>query len=206
IFHIQKDFFAKIRFNVMYIIFVISLTAYVFLHSALAATPVKRYFHKRISKQHYRIWYNIISLFLMVPILIIYYKYAPTNLSDNILLKIVGTSLLLLGLDLFRQCRPIYDWNEFLGISFSEQQELSTAGLLEYVRHPLYLASLILMSGLILLNLNMWSLSAYLIIIVYLLLGIHFEEKKLVMQFGTPYRLYQHQVPMLIPKTLKLFK
>jgi methanethiol S-methyltransferase len=40
---------------------------------------------------------------------------------------------------------------------------------------------------------------ACLVITGYTVLGARLEEKKLVVQFGEMYKLYQQRVPMLIP-------
>ena len=39
---------------------------------------------------------------------------------------------------------------------------------------------------------------------LYILIGIRFEERSLVTQFGDAYRDYQNQVPMLIPRLVRL--
>src|SRR5579862_1022720 len=72
-----------------------------------------------------------------------------------------------------------------------------TPSLYRYVRHPLYLGFV----------LTMWSVptmtAGHLIFSAggtgYILVGIWFEERDLVHQFGDTYRRYREQVGMLIP-------
>jgi methanethiol S-methyltransferase len=78
----------------------------------------------------------------------------------------------------------------------TENGEFDSSGVLGVVRHPWYLAVLILLwardqslSGLII---NM-------ILSVYLVIGTFLEERKLILEFGDKYRVYQLQVSMFIP-------
>lgn len=41
---------------------------------------------------------------------------------------------------------------------------------------------------------------------VYVLIGLHFEERSLVREFGATYRDYQNRVPMLIPDPFRLLR
>ncbi|MEO7938266.1 MAG: methanethiol S-methyltransferase [Burkholderiaceae bacterium] len=75
--------------------------------------------------------------------------------------------------------------------------EFRTPMLYRYVRHPLYLGLL----------LGMWSVpvmtAGHLLfslgLSLYILIGIAFEERDLLRQFGERYRIYKQQVGMLIP-------
>jgi methanethiol S-methyltransferase len=78
------------------------------------------------------------------------------------------------------------------------EAEFRTPMLYRYVRHPLYLGLL----------LGLWSVPVMtagrllfaLGLGLYILIGIMFEERDLVRQFGERYRIYKEQVGMLIPR------
>ena len=80
--------------------------------------------------------------------------------------------------------------------------EFRTPLLYRYVRHPLYLGIL----------LSLWSVpvmtGGHLVFSVglsgYILLGIWFEERDLIAQFGARYRRYRDQVGMLVPRRSRL--
>ena len=67
------------------------------------------------------------------------------------------------------------------------------------VRHPLYLGTFTFIWGLWLLFPTLSLLIANFIITVYTLIGIRFEEKKLVELFGENYTRYQQSVPKILP-------
>ena len=93
---------------------------------------------------------------------------------------------------------------QFLGIRQWVKQKdegtgkLSVQGLYRWVRHPLYSAGLLfvwlvpmMMTSMFLLNLSLT---------IYILVGIVFEERRLVDEFGENYVQYQQDVPRLFPR------
>ena len=81
---------------------------------------------------------------------------------------------------------------------------LQQSGLHKYVRHPLYLGTLLFIWGLFFIFPWLNNLIAAVIISVYILIGIRLEEKKLLEEFGHVYANYISQVPMLIPRARRV--
>jgi protein-S-isoprenylcysteine O-methyltransferase Ste14 len=69
----------------------------------------------------------------------------------------------------------------------------------QYVRHPLYFATVILILALFLLVPTQKMLLVLLISYSYILIGSRLEERKLVAIFGEEYQAYQKTVKALIP-------
>lgn len=79
------------------------------------------------------------------------------------------------------------------------QNELMITGIHKYVRHPLYAGTFLFIWGLWLFLPLLSLLITNMIITIYTLLGIKWEEQKLEAEFGASYKQYKQQVPKLIP-------
>jgi protein-S-isoprenylcysteine O-methyltransferase Ste14 len=78
-----------------------------------------------------------------------------------------------------------------------KQAPLITHGPYRWVRHPLYLSSLLLLWSYPDLTLDRLLLN--LLFTVWVIAGILLEERKLMAAYGEAYRSYQREVPMMIP-------
>jgi protein-S-isoprenylcysteine O-methyltransferase Ste14 len=74
---------------------------------------------------------------------------------------------------------------------------LVTSGLYRSVRHPLYTFSLLILWLSPSMSIN--SFIVYLSLTIYILIGIIFEERKLLREFGKAYEEYKSNTPMLFP-------
>ena len=75
-------------------------------------------------------------------------------------------------------------------------EPLATGGMNARVRHPLYLGLLLVLWGG---ATTPFTLATALCGTVYVLIGIRFEERKLLRLYGDTYRAYRDRVPMLLP-------
>ena len=97
-----------------------------------------------------------------------------------------------------------YDMLAFIGIKEeSSSQVLNTSGLNTYVRHPLYAGVILGLLGWLMLSPTYPALATFIITCLYVPIGIHFEEKKLITTYGKTYEDYRKAVPMLWPKLSK---
>lgn len=81
----------------------------------------------------------------------------------------------------------------------SAPAELKIEGIHRYIRHPLYSGTILFVAGLFFIFPTLRNLIAVVLLIGYVILGIVFEEKKLMKEFGENYKEYKLKVPGLIP-------
>jgi len=77
--------------------------------------------------------------------------------------------------------------------------KLQVNGLNKYVRHPLYSSTLLFVWSFFFWRPLLSNLISCICILLYTLIGIYFEEQKLVKTFGEDYKEYAAKVPMIIP-------
>ncbi|OGD25350.1 MAG: hypothetical protein A2Y56_10130 [Candidatus Aminicenantes bacterium RBG_13_63_10] len=90
-----------------------------------------------------------------------------------------------------------------LAIVFGEKREKPVVirkNVFGLVRHPIYLAELLLYAGLILLSMSLLSVGVAILAAVFLHRISRYEEKLLVERFGEEYKTYMTDVPMWIPR------
>lgn len=176
------------------------------VHSVLAGGMVKR-FMSVLMKDKFRYYRAIYSLVVAITLFIlIHYHFAAI---DTIMWrprwfeKIPAGILVIGGFVIMVICI----WKYFLDLSGLgvilrpdlPPLELQTDGLHAYVRHPLYTGTIFFIWGVFLGYPYMNNLISAICLTVYTLIGIYFEEKKLVEAYGDRYREYQSRVPMLLP-------
>ncbi|MCE1252059.1 MAG: hypothetical protein LWX83_00755 [Anaerolineae bacterium] len=82
----------------------------------------------------------------------------------------------------------------------SRPPALSVQGFYRWMRHPVYSFSLLFIWLTPIMSLNLLAL--FIGFTSYILIGIYFEEKKLLVEFGEDYARYRRQTAMLIPPFL----
>lgn len=79
------------------------------------------------------------------------------------------------------------------------QPQLETTGLHRYMRHPLYSGTLLFAWSIFVWQPSLTNLISCICITMYTRIGIYFEEKKLLLEFGHAYKQYAKKTPMLVP-------
>lgn len=178
------------------------------LHSAMISVSVTEYLHKRLGRtfRFYRLFFNMISILTLIPV-VFWVSSARTKpifrwdgYIQIIQVLLLGTAALLFFLGALR-----YDFGQLLGFKQIREEtnkcitgacELDTSGVLSVVRHPWYLATILLIWAR---PLDISIIVVNVILTCYLVIGTYMEEKKLILEFGENYRSYQRRVSMLVP-------
>lgn len=183
-------------------------------HSLMAGTTAKNWFEATFGGRTYvglyRLLFNIVAGWTLLPILYLLVTRAPNGLVWSVPMpyRIVNYIVQLVGLlgALFSLIQT--DMWHFTGIkqfvsyfrgdsSPKSPQRFVDTGTYGLVRHPLYFFSLLFLWA----NPTMsWmAFIASLWATVYFVVGSFLEERRLIAQFGEPYRHYQSVTPRFVP-------
>ncbi len=186
-----------------YLWLIVAWLGYFVIHSVLSTHRLKNFsYQKGMSPQSYRLYFNLFALFTLIPVVLISlqipvsYVFNPGKIA-----KFSGLVLAAWGVIMAKVAFKSYDTRAFLGLgSLKGEEVLHTDGLLKYVRHPVYSASILILIGYLLFDPKWSTLVSVCMVILYFIIGSKFEERKLIRQFGERYLEYKRKTPMLIPR------
>jgi protein-S-isoprenylcysteine O-methyltransferase Ste14 len=180
---------------------------YAVVHSLLASLGVKDQVQRHFgpaADRGYRLFYNLFAILSGLPILLLLLL-----LPDQLIYQIPFPWLLLSGFGQLAGIAIIVigilqtdPWH-FIGLRQILKPDdpisstMITGGLYRWVRHPLYTGGLLLIWCMPRMTQNL--LTIFILLTIYLIVGARLEEKRLVREFGDQYRVYQQQVPILLP-------
>lgn len=193
---------------IFFFLILLACAAYGALHSWLAAARVKAWAARRwgaAGERYYRLAYNLVATVTLLPLGGLIWLAPDTTLYTLAApwswLARGAQAAGLLGLAYgVLQTGPLH----FLGLSalsplFRPERRgtLVTGGLYRWVRHPLYTCGLLVLWAQPVLSWN--GLATALGLTAYILVGIRFEERRLLDEFGAAYAAYCTRTPMLVP-------
>jgi protein-S-isoprenylcysteine O-methyltransferase Ste14 len=178
---------------------------YYAIHSILASTRVKKMAIKSLGKlnRYYRLFYSAFATITLAGVLYFQYSFESPHFAipsffkytSLILLILPGMAIMFIAIKkyfmLLSGIRSI-----FVPVPPSG---LKLGGIHHFVRHPLYSGTILFVWGLFIVFPFLNNLIAVILLTAYVLVGISFEEKKLIKEFGSIYQKYMLKVPMLIP-------
>lgn len=180
-------------------------TLYYVIHSVLAASPVKLFFERKLGKyfRYYRLAYSVFATITLLALLLYQYSFDSPLLNSWVVVKYGAFMFLVLpGAVIMTLAIKKY----FLLLSGvrslfepTPPVELKVEGIHRFTRHPLYGGTILFVWGLFFIFPMLSNLVACVLLTLYVLVGIVFEEKKLNREFGEKYEKYKMDVPMLIP-------
>jgi protein-S-isoprenylcysteine O-methyltransferase Ste14 len=181
---------------------------YGLVHSWMASLSFKAFLEKRYPKpyrRYYRLFYNLFSVVTFLPLPALMAVLPDTSLYRapdpwSYLMQTLQLAALVLAFVSIVQT-DIWSFSGLRQAFNSEDEDVGSkfvsSGFYRWVRHPIYFFALFFMWLTPSLSWN--GLGFNLGASLYLIIGMLFEERKLLREFGDEYARYQQQVPALIP-------
>jgi len=180
------------------------------LHTLLAASKLKRILEARWPHLYnwYRLFYTLLSTILFIGIVIQALFLPKTQIFlPSQFGEYAGYMIATAGVMIVLKSVKEIRLGSFLGVRKPEKEEsdqsLVATGMYAQVRHPLYLGLLLIFTGYFLVSGTEGALIHLACLIMYLPIGIYFEEKNLIATYGEGYRIYRKEVPAFFPKLIK---
>lgn len=176
------------------------------IHSLLASRKCKEFISVRwpFLFRYYLVFYIFVAIVTMIPLLYRIWQMPGLRVWEpGTISRVAGLSTMLAGSLIMLMSLRIYfsSIRSFRYLFTSNGKPiLLQRGLLKYTRHPIYLGTFLLIWGCFLIFPYGSILVTNIIITLYTLLGIRFEEKKLIGIFGDTYIAYKKAVPMIWPR------
>lgn len=172
------------------------------LHSVLASSLVKE--NISLNPLNYRRLYNIISVLAVMFIFFLGSTIPPEYfLPKGQVTKSIGLIIATFGFLLAKLAFKPISFSQFIGIKKEEEPKLIVNGIYARMRHPLYTALILGLVGFVIFNPTYTHLVHAICILIYLFIGIHYEENRLIARFGEEYKKYKEQTPMLFPTSFR---
>lgn len=159
--------------------------------------------------RYYRILYSLFALLTLSLIITYHFTIQTVMLWEPVNIEIViAVTGMIAGASVMIYFAKRFFFNlSGAGIFLKTKKgTLIKTSLYKYVRHPLYTATLLFVWSIFFWQPLLSHLISVSCITVYTIIGIHFEEQKLVRDFGESYIQYRSQTPMLIPKVLPTYR
>jgi methanethiol S-methyltransferase len=178
-------------------------------HSGMIRKSFERWACQFIEKKYQGSLFTISSSIALLLLIVFWQKSSYTLASaDDGLRWLLRAICVLSVLGIFWGIRSLGSFDPFglerilgdMNGHMAKPNRLRVRGAYRWVRHPLYLFSILMIwscpdltTDRLLFNL-LWT--------VWIIVGTILEERDLVTLFGDDYRVYQSQVPMLIPNRI----
>jgi len=186
---------------------VLLISLFGLVHSVMARPAFKRQWTKIIPKAAERATYVFQSSALLAAIMLFWQPiplviWSANGVAEVLLLAVFfgGWGLIVISifaLDHFEFTGLRQAWSNLDGTAACEPR-FRTPLPYRVVRHPLQLGIVLAVFGVP--EMTAGGLLFASVMLAYILIGLRFEERALLVEFGEEYAAYRHRVPMLVPR------
>ncbi|MFQ5831102.1 MAG: methyltransferase family protein [Candidatus Thorarchaeota archaeon] len=193
---------------IQYFVILVGVAVFGLQHSGLSTPRVKDWIIDRWGKTGYAQIYKFTSVLALLGSFLsmgfwdwFYFIRSPELVQPALFL--LGWGLIALGLVLAARASQVISVSTVADMRTDRKPELVTAGIYSRIRHPLYLATIILLFGMASVypfsNVVVYAL----LLSAYVLVGTLLEERKLVIQYGQAYQDYREKTGFILPRLRK---
>lgn len=190
------------------LLMILSWSVFYALHTLLASSKLKNILEEKCPRcmKRYRLFYSFFFTLLFLGIMLqILFLPEKIFFKTNPAIVYVGYMSATLGIIISTKSLKEISISSFLGLSKErlKSDNLINEGIYSYIRHPLYLGLLFIFFGYFLVSASVGSFIHLSSLIVYLPIGIYFEERNLIKKYGEGYIEYMKKVPAIFPLKTK---
>jgi protein-S-isoprenylcysteine O-methyltransferase Ste14 len=188
-----------------YLVIVLATTIFGLEHSGISSLRIKESIINRWGKKGYGRIFDVLSIstlfiaFLSMNFWNWFYFITDPSLVQ-IPLLVIGIILGGIGGIIALRASRVISVSTVADMRSDRNAKLVTDGIYAWVRHPLYLATVLAFGALALLypfpSVVVFALS----MIAYTIIGAILEERKLIIHYGDEYQNYKKHVGFIIPK------
>lgn len=174
-------------------------------HSGISALRVKERIIDRWGKEGYARLFNITSIIgIIIPFMAmnywdwLYFVFNPSLIQPVLFLS--GILLIVIGITVSAMASRVISVSTVADMRTDRKAELVTDGIYSRTRHPLYLATILLLLGLAAIYPFGRVVAFSLTLIAYVLVGAYLEERKLILHYGEEYIKYKERAGFMFPR------
>ncbi len=188
-----------------YLVIILASTLFGLQHSGLSSLRVKGWIIDRYGKRGYANIFNLSSIttFLLAFLSMNFWNwfYFLSSISfPGAVLFVSGIITGILGVLVAMKASAVISVSTVADMRTDRKAELVTDGIYARVRHPLYLATVLVFAALALLYPFSRVIVFALSMIFYTMIGAFLEERKLIVHYGDEYLAYKKQAGFILPR------
>lgn len=138
----------------------------------------------------------VFSIALILDLLLFHVSIWLQDIIPLVLRIIVAIAILILSYYLIQSSTKSIFNQEM------NEPKIIKSGIYSRVRHPIYLAPVLMYLSIIILSLSLISFVIWILIIIFYYHMAKYEERLLIEKFGREYKDYMNDVPMFIPRII----
>ena len=188
-----------------YVLVILGVTLFGLQHSGISALRVKDGIIDKWGKKTYANIFNATSIITIGIAFLsmnfwdwLYFLTLPELVQP--ILVLLGVVLFIVGAIIAMAASKVISVSTVADMRTNREPELITDGVYARVRHPLYLATILILMALMMLYPFPTVIIFSIGLCVYTLIGSYFEERKLIRFYGDMYLEYKKTAGFILPK------